>query len=401
MTRQRIIDRGLAAALLLSLGSLAAAGCGSSSEQTPTYFDFCEEDISDDECYALRRDPDSEQIEQAKAIARRYMENHPPASESWDWTSGVFMFALTELYRVTGEEEFRDYYRAYLEHHIGIGYVMFWSDSCPPGLTALGLLRYEDDTRYEQVVDDVLEYLDGVPRTDEGGIWHLGPQGGALDPGIWIDSLFMFGMVLNRQFEAAEDEDALALMEEQLGVFSSVLQHENGLFQHADQSLSEFDTDVYWARGNSWVTVALADYLRVRFLRAEPDAQAEQMFARQVAGALASQDPDSGLWWTVMNRPAEGDNYLEASGSALFAHAMARAYRYDLVGETELEAAKRAVAGVRTFIVDDEEGKPVVTGISGGTDPTTFEGYVSVPLREDINFGVGAVILALVETSGL
>ena len=56
---------------------------------------------------------------------------------------------------------------------------------------------------------------------------------------------------------------------------------------------------------------------------------------------------------------------------------------------------------MRTRIVDDEEGKPVVTGISGGTDPSTFEGYVSVPLREDLNFGVGAVLLALIETSGL
>ena len=380
---------------------LASAGCSSSSEQQPTYFDFCEESISEEECYALRRDPDSEQIQQAKAIARLYMEEHRPQSESWDWTSGVFMFALTELYRVTGDTEFRDYYQAYLDHHIDQGYVLFWSDSCPPGLAALALLREAEDARYRQVVDDILDYLDEVPRTAEGGIMHLGPAGAEASPGIWIDSLFMFGMVLNRHGEASDDEEALALMAEQLAVFSEVLQHDGGFFQHADQSTDEFDTDVYWARGNSWVTASLADYLRVLLLRDERDGTAEQMFARQVEGIIATQDADSGLWWTVTNRPAEGDNYLETSGSALFAYGLARAYRYGILGEDELAAAKRAVESVRSRVVDDDDGRPHVTGISIGTDPSTFEGYVSVPVTEDLNYGVGAVILALIETSGL
>lgn len=380
---------------------LLSAGCRSSSEQPPTYFDFCEASVSDEECYALRRDPDSEQVEQAKAIARRYMEEHPPESELWDWTSGVLMFALTELYRVTGDNDLRDYYQAYLDHHIEEGYEMIWSDSCPPGLTALALLREEEDPSYRQVVDDVLEYLDTVPRTAEGGIVHLGPGLTEFSPGIWIDSLFMFGMVLNRHGEASDDEDALALMSEQLGVFSSVLQHESGFFQHADQWVLPFDTDIYWARGNSWVTASLADYLRVLLLRGESDAEAERAFARQVQGALTTQDAESGLWWTVTNRPGEGDNYLETSAPALFAYGMARAYRYGILGEEELAAAKRAVEGVRTRVVEDEQRRPLVTGISDGTEPSTFEGYAAVPVIDDLSYGVGAVILALIETSGL
>ena len=103
----------------------------------------------------------------------------------------------------------------------------------------------------------------------------------------------------------------------------------------------------------------------------------------------------------MTNRPAEGDNYLETSGSALFAYGLARAYRYGILGEDELAAAKRAVESVRSRVVDDDDGRPHVTGISIGTDPSTFEGYVSVPVTEDLNYGVGAVILALIETSGL
>jgi len=36
-----------------------------------------------------------------------------------------------------------------------------------------------------------------------------------------------------------------------------------------------------------------------------------------------------------------------------------------------------------------------------GTSPSTFEGYTEIPLENDLNYGVGAAILALIERSGL
>ncbi len=385
-------------AVCLVLG-LQAAGCDSDST-SPGYFDACGGSVSDEVCYAKRRDPNSEQVALATEIALRYMDEHPARSEGWDWTSGVFMFALTELYRVTGDARLRDYFERYLDYHIDQGYELVWSDSCPPALTALALLRYEENAAYRQVVEDVLAYLQVVPRTADGGVNHLGtvlPN----PPAIWIDSLFMFGMVLNRHGEAAGDTQALGLMSEQLGIFSDVLQSKSGLFVHADDWLLPFDTDIYWARGNGWVTASLADYLRVRFLRDETDPDAERVFRDQVAGILATQDADADLWWTVTNRPGEGDNYIEPSSAALFAYGMARAYRYGILGQQELAAAKRAVEAVRDFIETDGRGRPFVAAISTGTEPHTLEGYTSVPVADDLNYGVGAVILALLETSGL
>ena len=380
------------------LFTLDAAGCG--SDTSSSYFDVCDEPISDEECYALRRDPTSDQVALATKIAIRYIDEHPAPLELWDWTSGVLMFALTELHRVTGDARLDDYYQAYLDHHIEEGYRIVWSDSCPPALTALALLAEMDDAEYQDVVVDVLDYLRDAPRTEEGGISHLGA--GLLPlTSIWVDSLFMFGMVLNRHGESTDDVEALALMSEQLGIFAEVLQHESGLMVHADDWVQEFDDDIYWARGNGWVTASLADYLRIRRLRGESDPNAERMFRSQVQGILATHDADSGMWWTVMNRPGEGDNYLETSGTALFAYGMARAYRYGLLGQKELDAAKRAVEAVKGAVETDEQGRPFVTGISGGTDPSTFEGYTEVPLEDDLNYGVGAAILALLETSGL
>ena len=58
-------------------------------------------------------------------------------------------------------------------------------------------------------------------------------------------------------------------------------------------------------------------------------------------------------------------------------------------------------SGVKQATVEDDNGRPVVTGISGPTDLGTYDFHASVPLQEDISYGVTAAILALIETSGL
>lgn len=389
-----IKSRSTLTSLFATWVALQAAACSDGSGNAACNV-ACEPTETEDECYARLRNPDSEQVALAAAIADRYIQEHPATDEYWDWTSGVLMFAMTELYRVTGDTAVRDYYREYMDFQIEQGYRLFWSDSCPPALTALALLRESEDARYQKVVDDVLDYLRTAPRTADGGISHYGD----IYPTIWVDSLFMFGMVLNRQGELADDDDSLALMSEQLGIFSDVLQADNGLLVHADAWSQPFDTDIYWGRGNGWVTASLSDYLRIQCQRGESDAGAARMFRDHVSGVLATQDGESGMWWTVMNRP--GETYLETSATALFAYGMARGYRYGLLGRPELGAAKKAVEAVRGKVQYDDQNRPYVTDISGPTDVSTFEGYASVPLEDDLNYGVGAVILALIETSGL
>ncbi len=385
-------------ARILSLAMLAGvSGWACSGDSGNVYFDQCLPDVPADECYASRRDPESEQVALALEVALRYIDGHPARREIWDWGPGVLMFAMTELYRVTGDERLRDYYAAWLDHHIEEGYKVVWSDSCPPAITATALVSDENGEAYQQVIDDVIDYLYDAPLTEDGGISHVGVLPG--QPSIWVDSLFMFGMVLTRWGELSEEVIHLDLMSEQVEIFASRLQHDNGLMQHQYGQLQETDDDIYWNRGNAWVVASLIDYLRVRQARGETDPIVEQVWRDQVEGVLELQDEDSGIWWSIMNRP--GEIYLETSGAALFAYGLARGYRYGFLGQEELHAAKRAVEGVKARIRYDEDNRPVVTDISGQTDPGTFEVYASVKLYEDRDFGVGAAILALIETSGL
>ena len=388
-------------ASILGLAMLVGVfGGACSGDSGNVHFDQCPPDVPADECYASRRDPDSDQVASAEAIALRYMQNHRPEGEAWDWRSGVLMFALTELYRVTGDERLRDYYSAWLDHHIAEGYQLVWSDSCPPAITAVTLLDETPPDDYQRVIDDTLEYLDDVaPRTAEGGISHNGVLGTKLS--IWIDSLFMFGMVLNRYGERAEPQ-RLEMMSEQIQIFADVLQDENGFMRHA-QDWPGYDETIHWARGNSWVVASLADYLRIAVESDEPDPAVQGIFEKHVAAILSAQD-ETGMWQTVMSHREEPDNYLETSATALFAYGIARAWRYGLLSDDDRRAAQKAAAYIHeNHIVDD-----VVTGVSIATDPWQLrsptggeDGYLDVPIQDDVNYGVGAMILALIETSGL
>jgi unsaturated rhamnogalacturonyl hydrolase len=64
-------------------------------------------------------------------------------------------------------------------------------------------------------------------------------------------------------------------------------------------------------------------------------------------------------------------------------------------------AIDKAMQGVRSMVVQDAEGRPMVTGVSGPTTVGQFKDYAAVELGDDISYGVGAVILALIETSKL
>lgn len=368
------------------------------SELTAAPFDYCDGVPPDAACYAARRDPASDRITLARAIADRFIDEHPIAELDWDWEEAVLMLGIAELHRVTDDPRYLDYYRDWLDEHIAAGVDITTSDSCAPALLAALVALDGHQGPHRSLVDDALDYLDHrALRTPTGGLHHLGVHG-QLGVSLWADSLFMFGGLLTRWGEAQEPA-RLTMMGEQLMVFADALQGTDGLLAHASGWALTHDPTVRWARGNGWVSVAGHDYLRARRIRGEEDPPVAAALASQRAALLAAQDPSSGLWWTVLDRP--GATHLETSASALITYALARGFRYGQVDDGALPAIDRAIAGLRTRILDDPEGRPVVTGVSGPTLPGTFDSYAAVPLVDDRPYGVGAVLLALIESSGL
>jgi unsaturated rhamnogalacturonyl hydrolase len=388
---------------LLTPGLLCAcvSACGQGDERLPFDFpDVCAPGQAPDEaCFVEKRAPGSERLALAHALADRWIAVHPAEALPWDWGEGVLLHALMELHRVSPSAAIRDYVQAYHEHHLAEGYDIWWSDTCPPALSALALHRELGDARYLQPAADVIAYLNDVAyRTPEGGISHLGTLEG-FEPTLWLDSLFMFGRVLDRWYEQTGDEAALHLMGQQLRIFGDLMQDASGWWVHAVHWPVTSQPGVFWGRGNGWVTAAGYDHLRILRNRGTTDPEIRERLARQAAAIVAAQDPETGLHWTVLTRP--GETYLETSATALFVQGLARGYRYGLLDASVLPALALGLDGIASRIARDAEDRPYVTGISGPTTAGGFQTYAGVDLEDDLSYGVGAVILALIETSGL
>lgn len=375
---------------------VASGGDAAAGPSAP--FDWCTPDTApDDACHAAKRDPSSERVALATEIAGKQMELHPPESLGWDWGEAVLLWSLVELHSVTGDPALLAYAKAWMDSNIANGFTISTSDSCAPVAIAAALYRETGDEAYAAVVDKALTYLSDLAlRTDGGAISHFGTIPVV---SVWVDSLFMFGNVWMAWWQATGDVASLDALGEQIRAFSALLQDDGGLFRHAWGWNEESPTPAHWARGNGWVVASVAQYLRARRIRGEEDAEVADSLRRLLEGVAQTQGAASGLWWTLLDHP--GEAYEETSASALFAYGMARAWRSGLAGDEVLPRIERAMGGVLGRITRDGQGRPVVTGISGPTTAGFNEQYAKVPLVDDISYGVGAVILALVETSGL
>lgn len=324
-------------------------------------------------------------------VADAWIERHPPESMHWDWGPAVLAYGMLDLYEATGDVRYREYVRSWVDHHAGSAPI-FWSDTAAPAGLAARLARWSCDPTLLDVSDRTAAYIRGAPRTKRGGIGHLGfvlherPQ-------LWVDSLFMFGNVLLHRGETRESDQPWTLLTEQIRIFAAELQASSGWFRHALLREEPFPkAPVFWARGNAWIADILPRVLETIPADHPDRLRIEAVSRRLLKASLASQDP-SGLWWTVANRP--GETYLETSAAALFADGLRRAGRLGLIDGARAEAAYAlAVSGVMNRI-ELRDGLATVLGTSTGTQPSTFAGYAAVPRAPDVNYGVGAVLLAL------
>lgn len=391
----------------------ATADTGADTDEVVVYdpdppFDYCDDGPPDPACYQSRRDPTSPRMQLAIAIGDAVLDLDPTGLR-WDWGEAAMMIGLWNLALATGEERYLDFIQAWLEHHIERGYMISTSDTCAPAALAIALLEDgREQARYEPVVMDALSYLrEDALRVSNGGLSHFGTLD-VFGIELWADSLFMFGNVFTRWGEYAAAQQALDDYTFQYEAFADLMQDDNGLFVHAAESQFEQEPDVYWARANGWITAAGYDHLRVRRNLEQPLPEMALIAREQVAAIIDTQDPATGLWWTVINRP--GETYLETSASALFIYGMARGWRYGYLGDKVLPAIALGLEGLATQIVDGDgqpfdpsssTGAPVVTGTSQPTSVGTFDYYANIGVQDDIPYGIGAVLLALTETSGL
>ncbi len=343
----------------------------------------------------------------AMEIADRAIERNPAEVQPHDWMQTVWAWSLLSLAERSGEERYRDYAHAWMDDwlpevqaELDAGQSPFVSsDSTSPAIIAAAL----DDAAYAPIIDAADAYIASAPRTDEGAIehWTEDVSFGVPDQ-VWIDSQFMLGAYMLERYRTTGDAAWADAFVEQYRLVSQLCRDDaDQLYRHAydDVTDSNIPADaVYWNRGNSWVLYAGVEGL-ILLGDDAPDWLAEAVDAH--AWAVVDAMDGSGLWPTVLAPPGgdDPDNYLETSGSALLATALARGGAAGVLHPDLDQFVAPAVNGVVGMVRQDADG-PVVTGTSFGTNPGDYDDYLSVSQLDDMLLGIGAVVLLLAHADG-
>lgn len=354
--------------------------------------------------------PRLETLALAEEIAQRGMDRMPAELQPQDWMQTVWGFSLLALGEASGDPAYADYDRRWmttwlpeLEAELAAGEAVFVSsDSTSPAILAAAL----DEEALAPIVGAADAYLESAPRTDEGAIEHWTEQAAFGVPDqVWIDSLFMLGQYMLERARATGDVTWLDRFDEQYLLFSELCRDPvDGLYRHAYDDLTDSNIPqdpVYWNRGNSWVLLVGVEALRLHDALGQPaSAELEAQVQAHAQAVVAAQDA-SGLWTTILAPPGgpDPDNYLETSGSALLAAALARG----VDGGVLPEALGAAVAPATQAVIDQVEwgdDGPIVTGTSFGTNPGEYQDYLAVGQVDDLVLGTGAVVLLLATVDG-
>ncbi len=337
-------------------------------------------------------------LDVARNLADTWRAENPAAGVKWSWGEGLLMLGMLELARTTADSSYEDYALDWLHAHQQAGYTIFDSDTCPPGTVASLLIERRGATELQPIVDDVSTYLfDKAPRTSDGGISHLGLIPLVFRQQLWVDSLVMFGEFLIDDGLRTGDPHDLDLMSGQYQIFGTHLQDPDlGFWTHSWDDIAKrnqppLEDQVFWARGNSWALVSGIDLAAAL---PPDDSRLDPVLARvnrQQQALLATQDPATGLYWTVLNRP--GETYLESAGSAMISYGLARGFEESFLGPEAADASTRGLAGLLGRIHVDPSGRTVLSGTSVGTDPGPFWYYKIVPTKDNVSYGVGGFVL--------
>ena len=364
---------------------------------------------------------------------------------AWTYEEGTLLDGMIAEWKTSGNAAEFAYVKASVDRYIlPDGTIQMTADGKPFPMTThtlddiefgravMAVYHETHEAKYGTAAKFLRARLAEQPRTASGGYWHK-----QIYPNqMWLDGAYMgepFHSAYATDFHHPEEFSDIAkqllLMDEHM------VDPKSGLLRHGwDESKAMPWADkqtglspAAWGRAMGWYCMALVDVLDW-MPKDNPDRVKLIAVLRRVMGAVvAVQDPDTGLWWQVMDRgrhaqgqlngkgqvtaaastAADKGNFLEASASAMFVYALAKGVRMGYLDRKPYEAdARRGWEGIQTkFVSTAANGDVTFSGTVkvGGLGGTPYRSgtpeyyYSGEALGDQDAKGVGAYLLAASE----
>ncbi|MEM6161283.1 glycoside hydrolase family 88 protein [Erwinia sp. P6884] len=311
----------------------------------------------------------------------------------WEWTHGIGLYGIHQYYRQTGDDRLRAIIDDWFADRFAEGSTTRNVNTVCPFLTLA--YRYEEtqDPRWLPYLESWAEWImHDMPRTERGGMQHV-TLAEENHQQMWDDTLMMTVLPLAKIGKLLNRSDYIEEAKYQFLVHTQhLMDKQTGLWFHGWTFEGSHNfANARWARGNSWLTIVIPEFLDLLDL---PESDATRRYLQQVLNsqlaALEQCQHESGLWHTLLD---DRDSYLEASATAGFAFGMLKAARKRYADQRYVAVAEKALKGLIANINSDGELTQVSFGTAMGKN---LDYYRQIPLTS-MPYGQAMAILCLVE----
>lgn len=283
-------------------------------------------------------------------------------------------------------------------------------DRINPAKNILTLYKRTGDSLYRKALGQFVNQMESHPKTNAGGYWHK-----KIYPWqMWLDGIYMASPFLAqyaKEFNKPEWFDVVA--HQILLIYDKTLDDSTGLLYHAwDESKSqrwcnpETGQSRYpWSRAMGWYTMAIVDVLDYLPMDHPKRNEIIDVLKNTCSALLKVRDPETGLWYQVLNQVGREGNYIEGSGSSMFAYVFAKGTKMGYLDASYLEVANQSFDSiVKELITEDENGVITMHNICGGCGlggnpyrDGSYEYYINEKRVLNDSKGVAPFILAAIE----
>lgn len=230
------------------------------------------------------------------------------------------------------------------------------------GSLALKLYQITKDARYR---DMGLAYADTqweLPENAKAEEKAWAEKGYSWQTRMWIDDMYMITVVQNEAYKVTGDSKYLDRAAKEMVLYLDELQRPNGLFYHAP------DVPYYWARGDGWMAVGMADLLR-DLPEGHKDRPRIMEGYLTMMESLRNYQRPNGMWNQLIDEP---DFWPETSGTAMFTYAFIRGIQQGWLDAQEYGPAARKAWMAMVPYIDERNN---VTEVCIGTGKRNDKQY--------------------------
>ena len=333
----------------------------------------------------------------------------------WNYIDGCMMTALLNFAEITGDKKYSDFVCDFIDYYVGDdGSILGYSkdkynlDDINEGRVLFDLYDMTGKEKYLKAIERLHAQIVEQPRTNTGNFWHK-----QIYPNqIWLDGIYM-AQVFYVRYQLKNGGDISDTLSQIKNVRKYMFSEEKGLCYHGmDCSKSAFWADKqtglsknFWLRAIGWFTVALADI--IAYTDGSDRDEFISVFRDVIKGISQYADPETGMYYQVVDCGGREGNYLETSGSSMIAYAMLKGARLGVIDESYAALGRKTFDGIcKKYLTVSENGELHLGGIClvAGLGPEdnkrrdgSYEYYISEPVVENDAKGVAPFLLCYTE----